>query len=34
MGKKLSTNEFIEKAKLVHGNKYDYSLVNYELHTN
>jgi hypothetical protein len=29
-GPKLITNEkFIEKAKLKHGNKYDYSLVNY-----
>lgn len=27
--KKLTTLEFIEKAKLVHGNKYDYSSVNY-----
>ena len=30
MGKKLSTNEFIEKAKNVHGDKYDYSLVEYK----
>ena len=29
MPKKLTTKEFIEKAKLVHGNKYDYSLVEY-----
>lgn len=29
MPKKLTTSEFIEKAKLKHGNKYDYSLVNY-----
>jgi len=28
---KSTTNEFIEKAKLIHGNKYDYSLVNYNL---
>jgi len=27
--KKLTTEEFIEKAKLVHGNKYDYSKVDY-----
>lgn len=27
--RKLTTEEFIEKAKLVHGNKYDYSLVEY-----
>ena len=25
-----TTEEFIEKAKLIHGNKYDYSLVNYK----
>lgn len=25
----LTTNEFIEKAKQIHGNKYDYSLVEY-----
>jgi hypothetical protein len=29
MGIKLTTEEFIYKAKLVHGDKYDYSLVNY-----
>ena len=29
MGKKLTTEEFIVKAKLVHGDKYDYSLVEY-----
>jgi very-short-patch-repair endonuclease len=29
MSKKLTTNEFIKKAKKIHGNKYDYSLVNY-----
>lgn len=27
--RKLTTNEFIKKAKQVHGDKYDYSLVNY-----
>jgi hypothetical protein len=27
--KKLTTHEFIENAKLIHGNKYDYSVVNY-----
>jgi hypothetical protein len=26
---KLNTNIFIEKAKNIHGNKYDYSLVEY-----
>ncbi len=30
-GPKLTTEEFIQKAKLVHGNKYDYSLVDYKL---
>ena len=29
MAKKLTQEEWIEKAKQVHGNKYDYSLVNY-----
>lgn len=29
MAKKLTTQEFIEKAKLVHGDKYDYSKVDY-----
>jgi len=29
MGKKLTTQEFIEKVKAIHGNRYDYSLVNY-----
>ena len=29
MGKKLTTEEFIIKAKEVHGDKYDYSKVNY-----
>ena len=29
MSKKLTTDEFIKKAKKVHGNKYDYSLVEY-----
>ena len=28
-GNKLTTKEFIEKARKVHGNKYDYSKVNY-----
>ena len=27
--KKMTTESFIEKAKIVHGNKYDYSLVVY-----
>jgi len=29
MSKKLTTEEFIEKAKEIHGDKYDYSLVEY-----
>ena len=29
MGKKLTQEEFIEKAKLKHGDKYDYSMVEY-----
>jgi len=29
MGKKLTTNDWIAKATLLHGNKYDYSKVNY-----
>lgn len=29
MGKKLTSAEFIERAKKVHGDKYDYSKVNY-----
>lgn len=29
MGRKLTTETFIEKARKVHGNKYDYSKVNY-----
>jgi len=29
MPKKVTTEDFIEKAKKVHGNKYDYSLVEY-----
>lgn len=29
MGRKSNTKEFIKKAKLLHGDKYDYSLVNY-----
>ena len=27
--KKLTTKEFIKKSKLIHGNKYDYNLVDY-----
>lgn len=35
MGKKLTTKEFIERAKLIHGDKYDYSLVEYNgVHNN
>lgn len=30
MSKKLTTEEFIERAKLVHGDKYDYSLTEYK----
>lgn len=30
MGKKLTTEQFIEKARLVHGDKYDYSKVVYQ----
>ena len=30
MCKKLTTEEFIEKAKKIHGNKYDYSKVLYK----
>ena len=30
MAKKLTTEQFIEKAKNVHGEEYDYSLVNYK----
>lgn len=29
MSKRLTTEDFIAKAKLIHGDKYDYSLVNY-----
>ena len=29
MAKKLSTDEFVEKARKVHGKKYDYSKVKY-----
>jgi hypothetical protein len=29
--KNVDTNDFIEKAKLIHGDLYDYSLVNYNL---
>jgi hypothetical protein len=27
MGKKITTEQFVEKAKEIHGNKYDYSKV-------
>jgi hypothetical protein len=30
MGKRLTTEEFIKRAKKIHGNKYDYSFVIYE----
>ena len=30
MGKKLTTEEFIERAKKIHGDTYDYSLVEYK----
>ncbi len=33
-GKKLNTKLFIEKAKKIHGSKYDYSKVNYTLSCN
>ena len=29
MSQKLTTEDFIKKAIFIHGNKYDYSLVNY-----
>lgn len=29
MSKRKTSEEFIKEAKLIHGNKYDYSLVNY-----
>lgn len=29
MGKKLTQEEFIQKAKQIHGDKYDYSKVEY-----
>ena len=29
MNKRLTTDEFIKKAKKIHGEKYDYSKVNY-----
>jgi len=32
MGKALTTEEFIERAMKVHGDKYDYSLVDYNHH--
>ena len=31
MPKKITTEIFIKKAKQIHGNKYDYSLVKYKL---
>jgi len=31
--KKLTTDEFIEKSKKIHGNKYDYNLVEYKNNT-
>lgn len=30
MSKKLTTEEFIKRAKEIHGGKYDYSLVDYK----
>jgi len=30
MSKRLTTKQFIDRAKKVHGNKYDYSLVQYK----
>ena len=30
MSKKLTQEEFIKKAKVIHGNKYDYSLAIYQ----
>jgi hypothetical protein len=30
MSKRLTTEDFMEKAKLKHGDKYDYSLVDYK----
>ena len=30
MSKKVTTEIFIEKAKAIHGDKYDYSLVDYK----
>ena len=29
MSKRLTTEEFIEKAKKIHGDKYDYSITDY-----
>lgn len=29
MGKRITQEEFIEKARKIHGDKYDYSMVNY-----
>ena len=34
MSKKLTTEEFIERAKAIHGDKYDYSLVEYKTDKN
>ena len=34
MGKQLTTEQFIEKARLVHGDKYDYSKTVYNKRTN
>ena len=31
MPKKLTKEQFIAKSKLVHGNQYDYSKVNYKV---
>ena len=30
MSKRKTTEQFIKEAKLIHGNKYDYSLVEYK----
>lgn len=30
MSKKLTQEEFIKKAKVIHGNKYDYSRIEYK----
>lgn len=34
MGRKLTTEEFIERARAVHGDEYDYSLANYTVKEN